>query len=205
MKDFGLFRSRSSLLATSFGLALSLAACSGTPEESPTPEPTEKPDTPTPVPPFNGRVTILELAYNQVVVLGQEKTLEVEFKAEGFTLANAGGCGTAVNCGRVRAEVDGVNLGESATSPVTLDFTKLTEPAGSQNIVLKLIFDDGSETGASDDQTVIVQVPTPPDETPPGHRDHLARPERVDRARQRFAEDRAGVLPSHQHHSGRPR
>ncbi|MFM7204536.1 MAG: hypothetical protein ACKO6N_27495 [Myxococcota bacterium] len=169
MKDFGLFRSRSSLLAASFGLALSLAACSGsTPEESPTPEPTDKPDTPTPVPPFNGRVTILELAYNQVVVLGQEKTLEVEFKAEGFTLANKGGCGTAVNCGRVRAEVDGVNLGESATSPVTLDFTKLTDPAGSQKIELKLIFDNGTETGASDDQTVIVQVPTPPDETPPG-------------------------------------
>lgn len=169
MKDFGLFRSRSSLLATTFGLALSLAACSGsTPEESPTPEPTVEPDTPTPVPPFNGRVTILELAYNQVVVLGQEKTLEVEFLAEGFTLANAGGCGTKVNCGRVRAEVDGVNLGESASSPVTLDFTKLTEAAGSKSIVLKLIYDNGTETGASDDQTVIVQVPTPPDETPPG-------------------------------------
>lgn len=161
--------SNGSVLALTMGLTLAVAGCSGTPVEE-TPTPTEAPEpTPTQAPAFAGRVTITSLAYNQAVVLGETKLYDVEFKVDNFTTAAAGNCGGSVNCGRVFAYVGDTKVGEDYQSPVSLDFTKVTgDPSGEQLITLKLVFDDGSDTGESDSETVRVSVPVPPDETPPG-------------------------------------
>lgn len=167
MVDTVKYRVHGSVLALTIGLALTMVGCSGSTEETPTPTDAPEP-TGTPYPDFAGRVTLLNLDYNQTIVLDQTKIAEIEFKVDNYMLAAAGNCGSAKNCGRVEGYVDDTKVAEGFQSPLNFDFTKVATIDGAHKIVLKLIFDDGSQTGATAEQQVRVTAPTPPEEVPPG-------------------------------------
>ncbi len=156
-------------------LGLFVGGCSGGGDDdddsTTAPAGTEPPATPTPYL-FFGEVKFVGLEDGDVILLTLADpqdtgkwvaTYVVDFDVTDFELAPEGECGNEYSCGRLQLLIDGEQSGDDITRGTTAvaDFSDIPDAEGQHTLTLKLIFDDGSDTGVSASVDVLVQAPTP--------------------------------------------
>jgi len=119
---------------------------------------------------FDGRIAFNGLENGAQIGLSYEGlTAQIPFKVDAFVLAAPGTCALTSGCGHVELLIDGEagNRGGNdynSTSyqlSITGYFGELDSPLGEHTITLKLVYDDGSDTGVETSITVVAGLPAP--------------------------------------------
>ncbi len=155
-----------------FGLLAGGCGSTGGDDDDSATTATPPPATPTPYL-FFGEVQFTDLEDGDPVLLtlaDPQDTGEwtvsyvVNFDVSDFELAAEGECGNEYSCGRLQLLIDGefnTEVDRTGAQTVVADFNKVSNPEGNHDLTLKLIFDDGSDTGSEATVSILAQAPLP--------------------------------------------
>lgn len=177
MADIRFLRTGAGLVtALSLGLGLVVGGCSGSGDDDDDSTTTGSSPTPTATPEWEGVINFSNLAQNDTIALKQDGTYDVDFQvtnqSSNFKFAAPGSCNGSHQCLHVHVLLDGTAGGDpynaaGYTSPITADFTKLSDPTGKHNIKLQVVYDDHTPVESAGGVTdVDVNVPAAPEVKP---------------------------------------
>jgi hypothetical protein len=172
MADIRFMRTGAGLLtALSLGLGLVAGGCSGSATDDDDSTTTGSSLILTVTPEWEGVINFDGVSENDTIALKQDGTYDVKFtvtsQTSGFKFAAPGSCNGSHECLHVHVLLDGTAGGDpynaaGYTSPITADFSVLSDPTGKHNIKLQVVYDDHTPVASAGGETdVNVNVPSP--------------------------------------------